>query len=482
MGTEYLPFPLFFLRVLRVLCGEYFRMSALKIAASIRAGETTAEQVATETLSEIERRNPLLNCFTAVTGERALEQARAIDRRRAAGEALPPLAGVPYAVKDLYDIAGLPTLAGSGLHRAAPPAARDALLVQRMDAAGAVLVGALNMDAYAYGFTTENSAFGPSRNPHDTQRTCGGSSGGSGCAVAAGIVPLALGTDTNGSIRVPASLCGVFGLKPTYGRLPRTGAYPFVDSLDHVGPFAAGSADLAAVYDLLQGADASDPACAQRAPEPVSTALGRNAPLRVARLTGYFDRYSAPEALAASRLAAQAFGGFDEIELPEVERARAAAFVMTASEGGARHLDTLRSHYDGFEPNARDRLIAGALTPAGWYLRAQKLRAWFREQLREVFSRYDLLIAPATPVSATPLGAEWLELGGEKLPLRANMGLFTQPISFVGLPVAAVPIVGVSKMPIGVQLIAAPKREDVCLAAAAHLERAGVARATITRA
>lgn len=457
-------------------------MSALKIAASIRAGETTAEQVATETLAEIGRRNPLLNCFTAVTGARALEQARGIDRRRAAGKTLPPLAGVPYAVKDLYDIAGLPTLAGSGLHRTAPPAARDALLVQRMDAAGAVLVGALNMDAYAYGFTTENSAFGPSRNPHDPQRTCGGSSGGSGCAVAAGIVPLTLGTDTNGSIRVPASLCGVFGLKPTYGRLPRTGAYPFVDSLDHVGPFAADSADLAAVYDLLQGADANDPACARRAAEPASPALGRNAPLRVARLTGYFDRYSAPEALAASRRAAEAFGEFDEIELPEVERARAAAFVMTASEGGARHLDTLRSHYDGFEPNSRDRLIAGALTPASWYLRAQKLRAWFREQLREVFSRYDLLIAPATPVSATPLGAEWLELGGEKLPLRPNMGLFTQPISFVGLPVAAVPITGVSAMPIGVQLIAAPWREDVCLAAAAHLERAGVARATITRA
>jgi AtzE family amidohydrolase len=292
---------------------------------------------------------------------------------------------------------------------------------------------------------------------------------------------MSLGSDTNGSIRVPASLCGVFGLKPTYGRLPRTGAYAFVDSLDHVGPFATTTADLAACYDALQGADAGDPACAQRTAERVSPLLAQDKPLRVARLTGYFDRYASEEALAASKRAAEALGATREIELPEVHRARAAAFVITASEGGARHLQTLKENYAQFELLSRDRFLAGALTPAAWYLKAQRLRAWFRERMSEVFSRYDVLIAPATPVSATAIGTEWIELGGEKLPLRASMGLFTQPISFVGLPVVAAPIDVAGPLPIGVQLICAPWREDLCFAAAALLERAGVAKARISR-
>jgi AtzE family amidohydrolase len=456
-------------------------MNALQIAARIRAGETTAEKVVEAALAAIERRNPAINCFIEVTAARAREEAKAIDRLRSQGRVLPPLAGVPYAVKDLFDVAGLPTLAGSALHRSAPPATADAVLVARMREAGAILIGTLNMDAYAYGFTTENSAFGPTRNPHDTSLVAGGSSGGSAAAVAAGLVPLSLGSDTNGSIRVPASLCGVFGLKPTYGRLPRTGAYPFVDSLDHVGPFATTAADLAACYDALQGADAGDAACAQRAPEPVSLLLAQGKPLRVARLTGYFDRYASEETLAASKRAAEALGATREIELPEVHRARAAAFVITASEGGVRHLQTLKESYAQFEPLSRDRFLAGALTPAAWYLKAQRLRAWFRGRMSEVFSRYDVLIAPATPVSATPLGTEWIELGGENLPLRPSMGLFTQPISFIGLPVVAAPIDVTGPLPIGVQLICAPWREDLCFAAAARLERAGVAKARISR-
>ena len=454
-------------------------MNALDIAARIRAGETTAEKIVEATLAEIERRNPVINCFIEVTAVRAREEAKAVDRMRSVGRTLPPLAGVPYAVKDLFDVTGLPTIAGSALHKNSPPAKADAVLVSRMRDAGAILVGTLNMDAYAYGFTTENTAFGPTRNPHDTSRVAGGSSGGSGAAVAAGFVPLSLGSDTNGSIRVPASFCGVFGLKPTYGRLPRTGSYPFVESLDHVGPFATTSADLAACYDLLQGTDAGDAACAQRPAQPVSTLLAQDKPLRVARLTGYFDRYASAEALAVSRRAAQALGAVDEIELPEVHRARAAAFIITASEGGARHLGTLKEKYAQFEPLSRDRLLAGAMMPKEWYLKSQQFRVWFREQMREIFSRYDVLIAPATPVSAPAIGTEWIELGGEKLPLRASMGIFTQPISFIGLPVVAAPIDVAGQMPLGVQLICAPWREDLCFAAAARLEKAGVAKARI---
>lgn len=201
-------------------------------------------------------------------------------------------------------------------------------------------------------------------------------------------------------------------------------------------------------------------------------------PLRVARLTGYFDRYASEQARAASVRAAECLGAVEEIELPEAQRARAAAFIITAAEGGARHLQTLKDHYAQFEPHSRDRFLAGALTPAGWYLKAQRLRRWFRERVAEIFTRYDVLIAPATPVSATPIGTEWIELGGETLPLRASMGLFTQPVSFIGLPVVAAPIAGPG-LPIGVQLIAAPWREDLCFAAASKLELAGVARSRI---
>ncbi|MBC7803632.1 MAG: AtzE family amidohydrolase [Candidatus Parcubacteria bacterium] len=455
-------------------------MQALEIAARIRAGEVSAVQVVDAALAAIERRNPAINCFIEVTAGRAREEARAVDALRSKGRTLPPLAGVPYAVKDLFDVKGLSTIAGSALHRNSPPATADAALVARMRDAGAILVGTLNMDAYAYGFTTENTAFGPTRNPHDPSRVAGGSSGGSGAAVAAGLVPLSLGSDTNGSIRVPASLCGIFGLKPTYGRLPRSGSYPFVDSLDHLGPFATTTADLAVCYNALQGPDAGDPACAQRPVDPVSH-RGEGPPLRVARLGGYFDRYASAEARAASMRAAECLGATAEIELPEVQRARAAAFIITASEGGERHLETLKKHYADFEPLSRDRFLAGALTPAGWYLKAQRLRGWFRSRMVEIFSRYDVLVAPATPVSAMPIGAEWIELGGEKLPLRASMGLFTQPISFIGLPVVAAPI-AVPGLPIGVQLIAPPWREDLCFAAAAKLELAGVARSRITEA
>jgi len=451
---------------------------AVSIVESIRRGECSAVETLERTLGRIAARDRSLNAFTALTAERALAQAAGIDARRKRGEALPPLAGVPYAVKNLFDAQGLATLAGSGLHRARAPARDDALLVQRMHCAGAILVGTLNMDAYAYGFTTENTAFGATRNPHDRTRIAGGSSGGSGAAVGAGLVPLSLGSDTNGSIRVPASLCGVSGLKPTFGRLPRTGSYPFVSSLDHLGPFARSARDLALCYDAVQGWDASDLGCACREPEPVLPTLEAGIDgLRIARLSGYFDRFALPEALRASRTAAAALGVREEIELPEVARARAAAFVITAAEGGARHLETLRNAYDAFEPHSRDRFLAGALTPATWYVHAQRFRSWFQARMAEVFMRYDVLVAPATPCSATVIGEEWLTLDGERFPLRPTLGLFTQPISFVGLPVAAMPIECGTALPIGVQLIAPPWREDLCLRAARALERAGVSRA-----
>src|SRR5438552_4904610 len=221
---------------------------ATEIAAAVREGRTTASAVVRAALARIAADNPVLNAFTAVLEDRALAKARAIDNARLDGRELGSLAGVPFAVKNLFDVAGLPTLAGSKINRGHKPAARDAALIERLEAAGAVLIGALNMGEYAYDFTGENLHDGPSRNPHDVTRMTGGSSGGAGAAVAGRLVPLALGSDTNGSIRVPASFCGIFGLKATYGRLSRARTFPFVASLDHVGPFARTVADLVLAY------------------------------------------------------------------------------------------------------------------------------------------------------------------------------------------------------------------------------------------
>ncbi|MFM8899001.1 MAG: amidase family protein, partial [Burkholderiales bacterium] len=236
-------------------------MNSTEMLRAVATGQCSAVDLCEAALLRVKATDDRVNAFTDKTVARALAQAQAIDQRRAQGDVLPPLAGLPYAVKNLFDIEGVVTLAGSKINRDLPPAREDAVLVARLNAAGAVLIGALNMDEYAYGFTTENSHHGPTRNPHDLSRIAGGSSGGSGAAVAAAQVPLTLGSDTNGSIRVPASLCGVWGLKPTFGRLSRRGTYPFVYSIDHLGPLADTVETLALSYDAMQGADDLDPAC-----------------------------------------------------------------------------------------------------------------------------------------------------------------------------------------------------------------------------
>lgn len=449
---------------------------ALAIAARVRGGATTARAVAEAALVRVAARGPAVNAFTAVLADRALAAADAVDARIAAGQDPGPLAGVPYAAKNLFDLAGIPTLAGSLIRRDAPPATADATLVQRMDAAGAVCLGALNMDEFAYGFTTENSHDGPCRNPHDLRRIAGGSSGGSGAAVAAGLVPITLGTDTNGSIRVPASLNGIFGVKPTYGRLSRHGSFPFVYALDHVGPFARSTADLAAAYDALQWPDAADSHQAARPVEPVTPGLGAGlAGLRVARLGGWFGRMQSAAARAAVEAVAAGLGATRTVDWDMAEASRSAAFIITASEGAALHLPTLRTRLEAYEPLIQDRLLAGALIPAAWLHQAQRVRALARDRMRALLADWDVLLAPATPVTATPIGQETLELDGIQVPLRPSMGLFTQPISGIGLPVVTVPVPKADgHLPIGVQLIGAPWTEALLFRAAAALEAAGI--------
>jgi AtzE family amidohydrolase len=451
--------------------------TATEIAADVHAGTTSATAVIEQTLARIGALNPVLNAFTATTAERALAKAREIDAARGKGNGLGPLAGVPFAVKNLFDVKGLATLAGSKINRAHAPAPADSPLIERLEAAGAILVGALNMGEYAYDFTGENAHDGPSRNPHDTTRMTGGSSGGSGGAVAGGLVPIALGSDTNGSIRVPSSFCGLFGLKPTYGRLSRARSFPFVSSFDHLGPLARSVADLAVSYDAMQGPDPEDPVCTKRGIEPVAEVVRRGADgLRIAVAGDYFKTGGHAEAYEAVGHVTKALGVTREIVIPAAGRARAAAYIISASEGASLHLDRIRTQAKDFDPDVRDRLIAGAMIPASMVVKAQKLRRWYRAQVLALFKDVDAIIAPATPTVAPLIGQKTLTLGGVEMPLRPNIGIFTQPISFIGLPVVAVPI-PLKPMPIGVQIIAAPWREDIALRIAHTLEQSGVAAA-----
>ena len=476
------------------------KADAVATAAAVKSGKITATAAVSAALERIAVADRAFNCFTNVMTDRALADAEKIDNALANNENPGPLAGVPFAVKNLFDIGGITTLAGSKINAEHPPAARDSAGVARLRQAGAVLVGTLNMDEYAYGFVTENSHYGPTRNPRDTTRIAGGSSGGSAAAVAAGLVPVTLGSDTNGSIRVPAALCGVFGFKPTYGRLSRAGTCLFSSSLDCVGPIGRSIGDIALLYDIMQGPDADDPVCTQRPPELCSPQLHQGIDgLRIAVADGYFATGAQSEALDAVKIVAQALtnvlkcgietvktttnppkiGGIGTVTIPESDRARAAAFIITACEGASLHFDNLRSRPQDFDPATRDRFLAGTLIPAAWYLQAQRFRQWYRDRVREIFQHTDIILAPATPIAAPFIGVEKMVIAGQEILVRPNLGLFTQPLSFIGLPVLCVPVQSPGALPLGVQIIGAPYSEAVILRVAAVLEAQGIVSAEI---
>lgn len=448
---------------------------AVKLSHAVRSGELSAQEICTQTLDEINRQNSTLNCFTTILSEQAIAEAKTIDKAVAKGEDPGPLTGVPFAVKNLFDIAEITTLAGSKINRENPPATQDATAIKRLKQAGAILVGALNMDEYAYGFVTENSHYGATPNPHDISRISGGSSGGSAASVAAGLVPFTLGSDTNGSIRVPASLCGVFGFKPTYGRLSRAGVALFSTSLDHIGPFGKSVRDIATIYDILQGEDGRDPVCTKRSPELSLPELDKGIEgVKIGILEGYFAEAWEPQILAAVAQVANALNATQHLTIPEASRAKAAAYIITACEGSNLHLSNLRSRSQDFDPATRDRFLAGALIPATWYNQAQRFRRWYQRQVREIFQKVDILLAPTTPCVAPKIGQETIKVDGEELLVRPNLGLYTQPLSFIGLPVLSVPVKSSSQLPFGVQIIAAPHSEALILRVARVLEDQGI--------
>jgi len=433
--------------------------TATAIAAQVRARTLDPVTVVAGSIAAIEALDTQFNSVTRILGPRAIGEAEALNQRIRAGDDVGPLAGVPFGVKDLFDLKGEVTTAGSVVRQGSAPAAEDAVVVARLRAAGAVPVATLNMDEFAYGFATDNQHFGVTCNPHDTARLAGGSSGGSAAAVAAGLLPVTLGSDTNGSIRVPASLCSTWGLRATQGLIPTAGAYPFVASLDVVGPFTASIEDLQTVFTVLA--------------DRTSLTLPDVAALRIRQLGGWFAQNMAPAMADGVARVLSCLGATEVVTLPEVQRARAAAFVMSAAEGGNLHLPRLRTRAHAYDRATRDRLMAGALLPASTVIQAHRFRRWFRAQVHALFREADVLVAPAVVGESPRIDQPSIMVDGQMVPARANLGLYTQPLSLAGMPILSAPL-RVDGLPLGVQLIAAPGREDALFAVARALDAAGV--------
>ena len=433
------------------------QMTLAEIARGLADKKFSSEELTRVLLSRIATLDPQLNSFISLTEDLAITQAQAADARRAAGEN-GPLLGAPLAHKDLFCTQGIRTSCGS-LMLDNFKAPYDATVVSRLASAGTVTLGKTNMDEFAYGFSTENSHYGTTRNPHDPERLAGGSSGGAAALVGAGLVPLALGSDTNGSIRVPASLCGVYGLRPSFGAVPVEGAFPFVERLDTVGGFAWSPEDLALAHAVMHG----------QALRPAGAAS------RVAVLGGWFAARADAMVLAGIDRIAAHLGAGSPVVLPSAAAARSAGFVVTGAEGGHRHLAALRRDAMAFEPATRDRLIAGALQPVAAVREAEAVAERFTAELLAALSGHDLLLAPSTPMSAPRIDATTIVVDGETLSARADLGLHTQPLSLAGVPILSVPLsLPEDAMPIGVQLIAAPGREALLFETASALVAAGL--------
>ncbi len=469
------------------------RDTAIDIARDVRAGARRARDVVDEHLAVIAGREPELHAFNLVLADQARARADDIDRRVAAGEDPGPLAGVPVALKDNLCTRGIPTTASSRiLDGWRPP--YDATVVSRLHDAGAVVVGKTNLDEFAMGSSTENSAFGPTRNPHDPSRVPGGSSGGSAAAVAAGFAPLALGSDTGGSIRQPAALCGVVGVKPTYGLVSRYGLVAFASSLDQVGPLAATVADAALALEVIAGHDPADSTSIPRAaPSLVETLDGGVEGLRIGVLRELTDGIDADVAgrLAAAVAALEAAGAkVDEASVPAATLALSAYYLIAPAEAssnlarydGVRYGlridgDDIAAMYGatraaGFGAEVKRRIMLGTYAlSAGYYDayygQAQRARTLIIRDFAAAYESYDLLLSPTTPTTAFELGAKTAD------PLTMYLSdVCTIPSNLAGHPAVSVPYgAGDDGLPVGVQLLAPALGEATMFRAAAALER-----------
>ncbi len=442
-------------------------------AAAIRERRITSVELTQAALARAEALQPTLNAFIAIEADAALAAAASADAAVAAGRPLSALHGVPLAHKDMYDRAGRITGCGSAI-RAGNVATATSTVMARLAAAGAISIGRLNMSEFAMGPTGHNAHHGRARNPADPDRITGGSSSGSGAAVGAGIVRAALGSDTGGSIRLPAACCGIVGIKPTQGRVSRHGVMPLSFSQDCVGPLAASVADAWMVLRLIAGPDGLDPTCEDAASlGPIGEDVSN---LRIGIGEGPFAEGLSPEVAAAVADAARALSpqtaSVVPVGMPDLSAVAELANVVAMSEAAAVHFDWLRDRPQAYGPQPRMRLAQALAIPAPLYVRALQIRAvLLAEFVETVFSRCDVLVVPAMPF-LPPLSAD-VDVGDDP---RMNAVVsaktsFTRPFSYLGLPAVTLPGGrSAGGLPIGLQIVAAPWREDLAAAVAARLE------------
>ncbi len=451
--------------------GQPWALDLADAAVLIAAGELAPSELVASTLQRLQAVEPFLHAFVSIRAERALREAREQDRQPGGG----PLRGIPVAVKDIFDLAGAPTRCGSELYSEAPPARQDASAVARLRAAGAIVVGKTATHELACGVYTP-----PTRNPWDLERSPGGSSGGSGAAVAAGAAMGAIGSDTGGSIRIPASHCGVVGVKPTYGRVSRAGALALSWSLDHVGPLARTVQDAALLLSVLAGPDSRDPATLSRPPlpEPLLQPDDEVAGLRVGLLRGapftpYEPAFESALDLAVSLLEASGVQ-IQETTLPELERSLAAEFAIVAAEAASYHETRLARSAELIGDGVRGLLETGLLLPASAYLRAQRTRRLIQQAIAAAFAgqRLDAFLAPTVPAAAQRRDQLEYQFGEASEPVIEALVRTTAPFNLAGLPSVAVPTgVGPSGFPASVQLASRPFEEQTVLRLARAIER-----------
>lgn len=449
-----------------------------ELAAAIAGKVVSPVEVTRAYLERIQSLDGALRAYVSVCDEAALAAARQAETDVLAGAQRGPLLGVPLALKDLYDTAGVRTTGGSRiLGDRVPPA--DATVVRRLREAGAIVLGKLNMVEFAYGPEGLNPHYGHARNPWDAAvaRMAGGSSSGSAVAVAAGLAPLALGSDTGGSIRIPSSLCGITGLKPTYGRVSRAGVLPLAWSMDHVGPMARTAADCAVALGVMAGYDAADPTSSVLpVPDYPGALSGDVRGLRVGLLRAFFCDSATPEVRAAVEAAAatlQAAGAVvDEVALPSAAQAAAASYAIVASEALAYHATWLKSRPRDYDPDVRRRLLLGVLVDGRHYVRGQQVRAQLRREVDDALARRDVLLAPATPMSAPRVEERETALGDGPSDMRTALTRLNRPFNLSGHPSCALACGFTGDgLPIGMQVVGRPFDEATVLRVADAYQR-----------
>lgn len=442
-------------------------MTLARLADRLRGGELSPREAVQSFLDRIAEHDGALNAYITVRAEEALAEAAALEGTAERG----PLYGVPVAVKDVIDVAGAPTTAASKILAGNIPP-RDAAAVERLRRAGAVAVGKLNLHEFAYGALTTSPHFGPARNPWSLERVCGGSSGGSGSAVAAGLAAGALGTDTAGSIRIPACFCGVTGLRPSSGRVSNRGVVPVSWTFDAVGPVARTAEDCALLLEAIAGGDPEDPSTVAVPVPPYRELLrGGVAGLRIGAVGALFEGDVDPRVASAAATALDELRGLgarvERAEPPLLEQAGTIQQLIMLPEAAAAHLPWLRTRLADYGADVRARLLAGLLLPPTAYVTGQRARRWYCEELQRVFDRFDLLAAPAMPVIAPRIGDERVELDGREVPYRTCLIPFNSPWSLAGLPAISVPCGFVDGMPVGLALVGR-RLADATVLRAAH--------------